>query len=219
MDSLREIHANSLYYDFMLIEKRAYREKIKFFEKNRDQIRSLDTDFETEIWYYYTLATFEIGDYKKFISLSNHLLEKIIMENIGSYNGEDAYEKILFIKGACHLNMKEYKVADYIFQELIKINPRESLYPKAFFQSRFMEKIKDNMSLKLFTAIMLFCIISFCLIEMLVINPFYPEAIKFSEIIRSTLTMSLFGIIFLFAGFHFITAKRQIRKLLLSKKT
>ncbi len=218
MDSLREIHENSLYYEFMHIENRAYREKIKFFEKHRSAIGSLNADFETEIWYYYTLATFEIGDYRKFVSLSDHLLEKIIMENVGKFNQEDAYEKILFIKGACHINLKEYSRAEYILKELIKINPSERLYTKAFFQNRFMEKIKDCMTLKLFTAVMLFSIIAMCLIEIMVINPFYPQNLALSSTVRSTMTLSLFGIIVSYAAFHLIAAKRQIRNLILAKK-
>ncbi len=203
----------------MLIEKRAYREKIKFFERNKEAILALDAPLETEIWFYYTQATFEIGDYRKFIKLSEPLLQKVIAENVYFYGDVNVYQSLLFNKAACHLNIKEYKKAEYLFGELIKIDPNNKLYPKAFLQNRLLEKIKDSMTVKYIAVVMLFVIIAMCLLEMLVLNPFYPEAGVRLGMLRDVLAISLFGTLLIYAAYHYLSAKQSVRQKLLDKKT
>ncbi len=219
MDSLREIHEQSAYYDFMHIDPRAYHEKIKYFERNKSAIQALDDRLETEVWYHYTQATFEIGDYRKHVKLSSPLLERIIHENILKINGTNAFEQALFNKGASHFNLKEYKQSEYIFGELVKMNPSNKIYTKAFLQNRFSEKIKDTLAIKLFTVVMLLTIISISLIHALVLNPFYPYLANVAATIRDMFTILLFGVILLNTGFHYIMAKKTLRQKLLHKKT
>ncbi len=203
----------------MLIEKRAYREKIKFFERNKDAISSLEAPLETEIWFYYAQATFEIGDYRKFIKLSQPLLQKVIAENVMYYGDINVYESLLFNKAACHLNIKEYRESEYLFGELIKIDPTNKLYAKAFMQNRLLEKIKDSMTLKLISVVMLFLIIVMCLVELLILNPFYPTLGEQIGVFRDIFVISLFGLLIINAAYHYVSAKRSVRQKLLSKKT
>lgn len=219
MNELQDIHSNSLYYEFMLIEDRAYREKIKFFERNKKEISDLKTEYETEVWYYYTIASFEIGDYKKYIQLSQIMLERVIEESVISYGKEDVFQQLLFNRAASYLNLKQYKKAEHIFKELIKIDPKNKLYSKAFYQNRFLEHIKDSAPLKLFTAVMLITIVILCIVEMLIMQAFYPEAAVWIAFTRNTLSLSMFAILFLHAGYHYVTAKQALKACLLSKKT
>lgn len=219
MDSLKKIHKDSIYYDFMLIEKRAYREKIKFFEKNKNTIFELAVLQGVEIWYYYTQATFEIGDYKKYVDLSVPLIEKVIEENIERYGDTNVYESLLFNKAVSHLHLKQYRKAEYIFKELIKIDKSNKLYVKAFMHNRFLERIKDTMAIKLFTVIMLFTIISISLLETLIIAPFYPNIETSIELLRDLLIISMFSVILLNSAYHYFTAKRTVRQMILRKKT
>ncbi len=212
MNRLQEIHEDSIYYAFKCIEERAYLEKIKFFEKNKDAIENLDAELSTEIWFYYAQASFEIGEYKKYTSLAEELLPRIINENIYYFNEVNVFETVLFHKGASHLNLEEYSTSNHIFSELIKIDKENRLYARAFLQNKFSEKIKSSIPVKIFGVLLIVLIILFSLAEMLIVNPFYPVLLNSVTTTRELLIVVLFSIIISYAVYHYIKARIQLSR-------
>ena len=214
MDRLHEIHTDSIYYDFKRIEERAYLEKIKFFEKNKDRIEKLDIILSTEIWFYYSQSSFEVGDYRKYIKLSEILLPRVIEENIYYFGSINVYETILFHKGACHLNLEEFDEADHIFSELVKIDKTNILYKRVFLQNQFAQKIRASQPIKLFSAVLFLLVLGCGFFEMLFISPFYPELLTLVSTTREYLILALFGVVVLYSGYHYFIARRRLLRLL-----
>lgn len=123
MSYLQSTYHSKIYRDFKAIEGTAYRDIIHFYEKQESQIRTLDFDENFELMTVYVNALFEIGQYRKHLSLVDFIIETAIVNNIEFYKGEDIFLKMLFRKAASLYNLLEYEKSEYILCEIIRINP------------------------------------------------------------------------------------------------
>jgi len=174
-----------VYTEYLDIEAKAYQDKIRYFERNRNEIKQLPFKINAEIRCDCAIAYFEVGDYTKFLNLVDPLIQLVISENIYTIKGKDIYKELLFRKAASLYNNVEYKKADYVFSELIKMEPENPIFNKAFTKSsidnlRHEGQVMRGISIFLF--LLTGAIIAF---ELLVIRTFHKDYTSFVELARN----------------------------------
>jgi tetratricopeptide (TPR) repeat protein len=123
MSIFRPTYYSKLYRDFKSLEQNAYREVIRYFEKNEASIQQLDFEEYFDLITIYVTALFEIGEYRKHLLMVDVVIEASILNNITVYRGQDIFQQMLFRKAASFFQLREYAQAEHILRELLKINP------------------------------------------------------------------------------------------------
>ena len=189
------IRQNELYLHYYQINKSAYYDKIRFFEKNRHQLGQLSLHEVLEIKSDYAFALFEMGKYLKYLTICDELLETVIKDNIYDVNGKDVFEELLFRKAASLFNLNEYSESTQICKELIAINPGHELASNLFKQclrnrgNRWYEINKGVAVVFLLSAI------TVVLAELFVIAPFYENIESHVQYFRNILFIFAFGLL------------------------
>lgn len=116
-----------LYRDFKALETNDYYGIIRYYEHFEDAIRTLDFEEYLECTLAYTNALFQTDHHGKHTVMCDHLLEIIIMQNVGTWGGDDLYERVLFQKAVSLFYLQEYPKAEHVLRELIKINPADPM--------------------------------------------------------------------------------------------
>ena len=181
--SLENIREHSTFYEFIEIDHDAHHEKVRFFEDNKFQIYDLEFEYKIHVWCDYALSVFEIGRYQEFIKLSDELIPLIIKENVFRLRDIKIYEALLFRKGASLYNIQKFDEAEYVFQQLCRIES-EVLYQRAWMQT--MQKIlKNKMRFVQALSVLLFIFTAVIIaIELLIIRNFYPTLTNSFELFR-----------------------------------
>ena len=193
MRRFSDIDHSEIFLNFQEIESLAYRDKIRYFEKNESQILSLDFEEYVVLLKGYLDANFEIGAYYKYIFHCDQLIEYCITENLNDYQA--IYQNTLFKKAASYFNTGEYEQAIYILQELLKMDSKKADY-RMFL--RRCHEIKDQRLVKKTRAISIFLfLLSACIIcfELLIVNNFYEDYAQATINVRSTVFISGFLIL------------------------
>jgi hypothetical protein len=131
---------NETYYHYFSHGKNNYHGKISFYENHPDSIQSLSPEEKIELDIDYIICLFEVGKYHKFLECVDGVIENVIIENIYLYEGEDIFQKLIFVKSACLFNIKKYGASKQVLSELLKINPQ---YPfaKRFYSTLYLRYI------------------------------------------------------------------------------
>ncbi len=206
------IRQNELYLHYYQINKSAYYDKIRFFEKNRHQFDKLSFREVLEIKSDYAFALFEMGKYSKYLSICDELLETVIKDNIYDVNEKDVFEELLFRKAASLFNLKEYNESTQICKELIAINPGHELASNLFRQclrnrgNRWYEINKGV------AVVFLLSGISVVLAELFVIAPFYENIETQVQYFRNILFIFAFGLLIYNEIWIWVQCNQYVRK-------
>jgi hypothetical protein len=203
-----------VYRQFKAIDPTAYREIIRFYEKEEDKILRLDFDEFFELLVAYVDALFEIGAYRKHLLLVDVVIEKSITHNVTIYKEEDIYRKMLFRKAASFYNTHEYIKATYILTELIKINPDDPAYAMLYRKCRLKARpslLNHARAASVFLFLMTALIIA---MEVLFVRPWYELHINLVMNVRNS--SFLLGCLVLMVGFsyNYYLANRDLRQLM-----
>lgn len=186
MPHLSTYHSQ-IYCDFREIEASAYRQIVRFYEKNEDAIKQLDFEEGFDLLVAYVNALFDIGAYYKHLIMVDVVIEISILKNIKKFNGGDVFYKMLFKKAASLYNTLEYDKADYILRELIKINPFDKdtvLFLKKCLRKKESRLIVKTRELSIFLFLLAALLIS---VEILFVRPFYKAHIGMVELSRTVI--------------------------------
>lgn len=197
MSYFQSTYHSRVYKDFKEIESNAHRQIIRFFEKHEKMINRLDFEEYFELLVAYVDALFEIGVYQKHLSLVDEVIENSISFNIHFYKGEDLFYIMLFKKAASHFNLHQYKKAEHILRELIKIKP-EDQEAASFLKRCLRRRGSKLLSVARATSILLF-LLTACVIcvEVLFVRPFYEmyaskiEALRIGTFIAGIIALIL----------------------------
>ncbi len=198
MQFLQPTYHSKLYRDFKSIDGASFRDLIHFFERSEDDIRQLDFDEYFEMLYLYVNALFEVGAYHKHVIMADEVIEAAICHNIQYYKQEDIFKKSLFRKAASLYNTSEYRSAEHILRELVRIEPGHKD------AGSFLKKCLRNIHvrpLQAFRASAIALFLSSALVictEVLLIRPFYPAYTGGVEALRVGLFVA--GWVVLIAG-------------------
>lgn len=173
MPFYQSTYRSKLYQDFTEIEGNDYREIIRFYEENENQIKHLDGEEHFYLLTTYVNSLFEIGAYQKHLTIVDLVIEISIEQNIVRYQGVDLFQNMLFKKAASCYNTLQYKQAEHILRELIKIDPKEEetvLFLKRCLRKKTPGVTQFTRASSIFLFLLTAVIISF---EVLFIRPFY----------------------------------------------
>ncbi|MCB0629765.1 MAG: hypothetical protein KDD15_08535 [Lewinella sp.] len=134
MSLSKPTYHSKLFLDFKSIHPEAHREIIRFFDENEKAIYQLGTEEFFDLYVSYVDALFVIGKYRKHLLLVDYIVEYSIRQNIYTYNERDLFYEMLMCKGLSYLYTYEFKQAEAIFRQLIRIDPQQAEV------SRFLEK-------------------------------------------------------------------------------
>ncbi|MEO6037614.1 MAG: tetratricopeptide repeat protein, partial [Saprospiraceae bacterium] len=187
-----------LYRNFKAIEAHDFHGLVRYYERFEDGIRALDFDEWLDCTLAYTDALFETGNHGKHLVMCDHLLETLIMHNIGNWGGEDLFARTLFRKAASLYQLQEYAKAEHVLRELIKIYPDERVaiqfLQRCLLQQRpaWVFRLRAvAIGLVLFTTL-------FIAVEMFVIRPFFEAQVWWAQglhniLLATSLLLFAFG--------------------------
>ena len=112
-----------LYRDFQEIDATAYRRIVRFYESREDRVEQLEFEECFDLQVSYCKALFEIGAYQRHLRVADRILETSILQGVQRWNGRDIFLDTLFDKAASHHNRLEFREAEHVLRELLKLQP------------------------------------------------------------------------------------------------
>ncbi len=214
MATYRSTYYSPLYREFKSIDPRSYRDLVRFYEKNETEIRDLNSEEESiDMLVSYVNALFEIGAYRKHLLLVDHVVEAAVAHNIYEFEGKDLFRQSLFKKAASLFNTHQFKKAQIILRQLVRMDPYE---PYAI---RFLKKCIRRCRPRLvntFRATSVFMLLLTALViavEVLFVRPFYDMHTPVVEMSRNSLFV--LACLILIGGFLYNRwlAEREVEEL------
>ncbi|HMQ06085.1 MAG TPA: hypothetical protein PKC30_02235 [Saprospiraceae bacterium] len=188
---------HEIYLHFYKIDKSSYQDKVRFFEKHKEQLTQLSFHEGLEMKADYAFALFELGKYYPYLKLCDELIETVIMENILRLNGKNIFEELLFRKAASLYNLRQFDDAIKIAREIIAINPANTLAANLLRQSLRLKGYKWYEVSKGIAVVFLLSGISVVVAELFVVDPFYETYAFHVRIFRISLFV-IAGVLLLF---------------------
>lgn len=199
MSPSKSTYHSRLYRDFMSIDPKSYREQIRFYEKHESKIRHLSEVEHFDLLVTYVDALFEIGAYRKHLLLIDHVIEGAITHNVEEYKGQDLFRSALFKKAASLHNTHQFKKADIILRQLVRMNPHDNI-PIRFLKKCIRRCRPGLLNAFRATSVFLFFLAALVIaMEVLFVRPFYHMHTGLIENSRNSLF--LLGCLVLVGGF------------------
>ena len=213
-----QTYHSPIYRDFLGIPDKNYREQITYYEKQELEISKLGLDEFLELLYTYSNALFHVGAYRKYLLVSDSVIELVFRYNIYTFKEEDLLRKTLFQKAAAHYNLHEFSRAGYLLSELVKMNSSEQdvvLFYKKCRQQQYPEIRSIFRATSIFLILLSAGLIA---LEILFIRPFYGMYV--SLVAHSRNTLFVLGCISMGLGYVYTRylAEKDTRRLLLQVK-
>jgi hypothetical protein len=185
-----------VYDEYIELGKDAYLEKIRYFETHQKRIFNLPFYQSIEVQCDYIEALHQTNRYFKILSIIDDLIGTIIYENVYHIKGTDVYKAMLFIKADSLYNIIDYKKANHVISELIKIDGGNSIC-KTLFVKNNVDNLRYEGQKVRAVGILLFLTSAFVIgVEILMIRSFYNEWIDIFVAIRNILFLcGLFSIV------------------------
>jgi len=198
-----------VYQEFLEIEHIDYQSKIRYYERNKSEIFQLSFELSTEIRCECVIAYFEVGSYYAYLNKVDDLIHLVISENVFEVKDKNIFEELLFRKAASAYNVVDYYKAEHIFSELIKINPKNQIYKKAFAKCCIDKLRYEGQASRGLTVFLFILSAAVIAVELLSIRPFHDEYIRSFEIARNLIfSLAIFSLIFQEFKIRFLTNKR-----------
>jgi tetratricopeptide (TPR) repeat protein len=118
---------SQIYRNFRTIHTGEYRRIVRFYERHEKEIVQLPFEEYFDLLISYTQALFEVEEYRKCLKNGDIVIQTAILENVTVVKEKDVYQDALFSKAACLHRIGQLDNAQYVLEELIKINPEEHL--------------------------------------------------------------------------------------------
>jgi|APTNR8051073442_1049403.scaffolds.fasta_scaffold00707_22 hypothetical protein len=187
MSYAQHIYHSKVYRDFKGIEPGAYRDVLHFYELHEDAIRHTEFEEYFEMLVAYTEALFETGAYRKHLLMADVAIGESMSQELEFDYGKHVFERMLFRKAASHYNLAEYKQAEYVVGQLIRIDPAHEEAQRFFRKCRYrqhpgwLHQIRAAVIFLFLVAALVTCI------EVLFIRPFYGMHVHLIETSRNTI--------------------------------
>lgn len=176
--------------DYQLIPSKDYRAKIRYVDSNYEAIGNLEDEQKLEVNLDFARALFEVGNYHRYVKVSDSLIEQVIIENIYRYQGEKVYEDLLFRKSASLYNLRKYDESIKILKSLNKIDPDHSL-AKRLLPHCIRKRGKSWYDVsKAIAIVLMFSAVSILFAEFVIVSSFYLEYLEEVMLLRNILLIS-----------------------------
>ena len=183
-------YSHPTYKQFASIDSGEYREKIRFVNIHRKDLRSLPLMEYLMVMDGYAEALFEMGRFPDHIKVADHLIELSILHNVYELGEKDLYFESLFQKAASLYNLESYDDAIYILKQLLGMQSGNescrlfliNCYVKK--QAKVLHHIRaTSLALLLSSAL----VIAF---ELFLVRPIWPHLTETAEFTRNALFLS-----------------------------
>lgn len=176
-------YQSEVFQDFERLGKTNYHEIIRFCERNRNAMESLSFQEYFIMELTYCNALFQMENYEKHIEIAHKVIELSIFNNIHLFQGEDIYQKTLFQKAQAHKILNQLPQAIHITKELLKMNAQHKDY-QAFLKFCYTkDKTPFLENLRGYGVLMCFIAVSFLVLNILIVEPFYPNKVLLFNIL------------------------------------
>lgn len=207
-----------LYRNFKALEANDFHGITRYYERNEDGIRSLDIDEYFDCTLAYAEALFETGAYRKHVLVCEQLLELLINQDLDGWQAEELFREVLFKKAASHFRLGEFRQAEHVLRELVKIHPWDAM-PQRFLQTCLLKQKPAWLSYMRVAAVVLSLLAAVTVMaELFVIRPFFTEHYQTALYAHNGLLAS--GVLVLVAGEsrHYWLSRQGVRRLADSMK-
>jgi hypothetical protein len=171
---MSQIFATSLFEAFCEIAFHEHRTVMRFFEEQKTKIHNLQVEEFTIIEWRYTIALFEVGDFKSVIPHAKNVLENSLLFNIHFYQGKDIVFETMYRLAAAHLNLNEVLNAKNIALQLIQMYPYEPLVKELYRRILYNHRPKYQNILEASSIFLVLTCAGILLIEMLYVKNYEP---------------------------------------------
>jgi tetratricopeptide (TPR) repeat protein len=180
---------------FASIDSGEYREKIRFVNIHRKDLKSLPLMEYLLVMDGYAEALFEMGRFPEHIKVADHLIELSILHNVYELGEKDLYFESLFQKAASLYNLERYDDSIYILKQLLGIKASNescrlfliNCYVRK--QAKLLNRIRSvSLVLLLSSAVVI-------AIELLLVRPIWPNITDPVEFTRNALFLSGAGML------------------------
>lgn len=117
-----------IYFSYFRLGDTAYRDKVRYYEENREAISALHYEEKFDVDADYLLCLFEIGRYERYLQKADALIEQVITDNIYQYRGENIFNELLFRKAACCYHLGKYNECTGLLRQLMRMDNENTLY-------------------------------------------------------------------------------------------
>lgn len=162
-----------IYRDFMALTPKDYHGIIRFFEQQEERIRELEFGEYFELFISYTDALFEVGAYRQHLAIVDEAIEVSIDEKVAARPGTAIFRRMLFRKAASLFHCQRYPEAEYVIEELIRMDARDED------AIRFLRKARRKQQTRITgrtraSAIFLYALSALVItVEVLLVRPFF----------------------------------------------
>lgn len=175
MERLQQSYQRSTYFDFLRIESTNWKEKVRFFERRYEDIGDLEYKDQIEIWYEYVKACYELENYHQYIALSDQLITAIFKYNISQINDVDIFQSLLYMKGRSFKHLNDLDNSDYIFSELVKIDPYNHEYKKMYLANSIQKGVDIPNKVVILSVAFIIVFLTLSIGDLLLVGPFYKQ--------------------------------------------
>jgi len=187
MSYSQHTYYSRVYRDFRGIEPGAYREVLHFYELHEEAILRAEFEEYFEMLVAYTEALFETGAYRKHLLMVDVALGESMSQELDLTYGKAVFGRMLFRKAASHYNLAEYKQAEYLTGQLIRIDPAHEEALRFYRKCRYRQH--PNWLLNLRAAVIFLFLLAALVVcvELLLVRPFYAMHVQLVETSRNTI--------------------------------
>jgi tetratricopeptide (TPR) repeat protein len=180
-----QTYHSTVYRNFRNIDAAEFRRIVRFYERYEKDITQLDFEESFELLVTYTHSLFEIGEYRKHLAVADKVISTSIIQNVTTVKGQEVYHTTLFRKAASHYNLQEYAQSKHILEELLKMNPYNTLASRLLVRVLRDDKpkyIRHARAASIFLYLLSALVIC---AEVLIVKPFYESFAASTEIMRN----------------------------------
>ncbi|MGK0388853.1 MAG: tetratricopeptide (TPR) repeat protein [Maribacter sp.] len=208
----KSVISSNVYVAFRSLPKKGWTDIIKLYESKQEDINLLSSAKRLDILDMYLEALHEIKDFKKLKKEVQCLIYLSLSEEIPVEIGLPYYQAALFWKADACFQMREYKEAQYILEQIIRMNPNNTLYSGKLVKCFYWDKPNYIYRFRAFSILLFFLAAAVIIIEFLIIKPFYSEYSAFIMMLRSGLFLSALGIVGAIEMLHWFCSECKVWK-------
>jgi len=205
------IQSSKVFRQFKELDKEEPRNVVKFFKLYELSLDQLEFNEQNHLLAAYGDALFKLRQYKPYLKIADRLIELSILQNVRFIQGEDIYHKSLYQKGLAYFHLHDYRAAQHIARELIKMSPEHQSYQDLLRRCMVRERPEWVKQLLFTGAAMDFLSVLLVVIEFAVVANYYEDYQQNMEWVR--MGVFSFGLLALIGGelAHHLKIRKIIR--------
>jgi tetratricopeptide (TPR) repeat protein len=200
-----------VYRNFKAIDAADYYGIIRYFEQHEEALGELDEEEYFDCAYTYAQALFEVGYYNQAVVMFDHLLEKVIVQNIAMWEGKDVFVHLLARKATALMRQQQWARAEHVVREGVKLNPEDPYWRQLLNKCLLRQRPHRLRQAWALCMGLLFASLLAVALELFVVRPFFPTYAPLLLFSHQLLLGAALAIALGSEGWHWYACRRKIR--------